>query len=337
MSIGWGIVGIGNFANRIMGPAISKASDSLLIAACSRSLERANEFAARHNVKRSYDSFDKMLQDPEIDAIYVATPNNLHASYTLQAAEAGKHVLCDKPMAITEQDCLQMIEACNKNRVKLAINFQNRYHPAHIEARRLVQDGTVGEIKVVKAQYCHGSLHGHWSGWRNDPELTGSGAVVGAGIHPLDLLRFVLSSEVEEVVAACPTQTSYHQVDEMVYAILKFQNGVYGNVTAGILAPRSDNDLVLYGSEAKVTCRGTVGMTLSGELLVEGNSINMRMTFPCSDPEIRNYVRVVEAFTKCIGEDKEPDIPGTNGLQMVRIANAILESSRQGRTVKLSD
>lgn len=336
MVIGYGIIGIGSHANRFMAPAISKAANTKLVAVCSRSIERANKFAVEHHTERSYDSFEKMLADPEVQVVYVATPNNLHAEHTIQSANAGKHVLCEKPMALTEADCKRMIQACEKNKVKLAVDFQNRYHPAHIEAHRLIQGDKLGKIYVAKAQYCHGITQAVWQkGWRDDPSIAGAGALVGTAIHPIDLLRFLLNSEVDEVQAKCVTQTSYHTVDEMVYAILKFQSGVYGIVLSGLLAPRSDDDVVLYGYAAKITCKGTVGMPLRGELLVEGDSINMRASFPTNDPVPDNYIRVVEAFNKCIEENTEPDISGYNGLQMVKITNAILKSSREGKSVKI--
>jgi len=230
-----------------------------------------------------------------------------------------------------------MIEACNKNKVKLGVDFQNRYHPAHVEAHRLIQDGKLGEIYVAKAQYCHGFMHGHWEGsWRDEPGVAGGGALMATALHPIDLLRFLLDSEVEEVWARCAIQTPYHSVDEMVYAMLKFQNGVQGVVISGLLAPRSDDDVVLYGSKAKITCKGTVGMPLRGELLVDGDSISMKMGFPTDDPIPGNYIRLVEAFNRCIEEDTEPGISGYLGLQMVRIANAIIESNSQGKAIKIT-
>ena len=159
---------------------------------------------------------------------------------------------------------------------------------------------------------------------------------VGTGIHPIDLLRFLLDSEVEQVQARCVTQTPYHDVDEMVYATLQFQNGVYGVVISGLLVPRSENDLVLYGSEAKITCQGTVGMPMQGELLVEGDAIDLKMAFPTDDPLPGSYIRIVEAFNRYLAGDAGFDSPGYNGLQMVRITNAILESSRQGKLIKVS-
>jgi len=335
MTIGWGVIGVGTHVKRFMAPALTRAGDTKFVAICSRSMERARSFAAECGVKRAYDSLAKMLEDPEVEVVYIATPNSLHASHTILAAKAGKHVLCEKPMALTVSDCERMIQVCEQNKVKLGINFQNRYHPAHIEARQYVQSGEIGKIYVAKAQYCHGSLEGRWHGWRNDPDMTGTGALGGTGLHPIDLLRFLLNSEVERVQALLTTKTPYHKVDEMIYVILEFENGVDAVVISGILAPRSDNDAVVYGSRAKITCKGTIGTVLKGELLVEGEAINLKRTFP-TDP-VALYVGVIEAFNKCIKEQVEPEagISGYNGLQMARITNAIIQSSCQGKAIKI--
>jgi len=337
MTIGWGIIGIGAHAERALAPALNRAANTKLVAVCSRSMERAQNFAAKHKAERAYDSLEKMLEDPDLDVLYVATPNGLHAQQTIQAAEAGKHVLCEKPMAITVADCEAMIEACNKNKVKLALDFQNRYHPAHVEARRYIQSGMIGEIYVAKAQYCHGRFRGYWQGrgWRNDPNTAGSGSLAGTAIHCVDLLRFLLDSEVKEVRALTDEEPPRYPVDDMVYVIITFENGARGVVISGILAPRSDDDVVVYGSKAKITGKGTVGMPLRGELLVEGDSLNVRMTFPTDDPVPANYVYLVEAFNKCIEDNTESEVSGYLGLQMVKITNSILESSHQGRAIKV--
>ena len=160
---------------------------------------------------------------------------------------------------------------------------------------------------------------------------------MGQGVHCVDLLRYLLDSEVTEVRALTDEEPPHRPVDEMFYAILKFENGAHGTVIAGILPPRSDNDVVQYGSKAKVTGKGTVGRPVDnlGELLVEGDSLNVRMTFPTDEPLLARNIRVIEAFNKWIEGDAEPSISGYNGLQMVKVANAILESSRQGKAIKL--
>ena len=334
MPIGWGILGTGSLVKNHMGPAIGKAADARLVAVCDVNSEMAREFAGKHGVSRVYDTLDKMVEDPDIDVLLIATPNNLHARQTIQAAEAGKHVLCEKPMALTVPDCKQMIEACERHNVKLGVDFQNRYHPAHVEARRLIQAGVTGDVPVVEARYCRGSFRGFTKNWRTDPAIAGAGALMGQGLHPIDLLRFLLDSEVREVRALTDEAPPSRPVDEMDYIVLTFDNDTRGVVIAGALAPRPDNDAVLYGSKAKITCKGTVGMWLRGELWVESDTFGSRTTFPEKDfPEI--YLRVVEDFNRCILEDSKPEISGENGLQMVRIANAVLESSRQGRAIRV--
>jgi len=332
--LGWGIIGLGKHVEQRAGPALRQAAQSRLVAVCSRRFESAREFARIYEGARAYDSFEGMLGNPALDAVYIATPNNLHARQAIQAARAGKHVLCEKPMALAEHDCEDMIGACEKNGVKLGLVLQNRHHPAHVEARRLIQAGEIGEIPVARVQYGNIKLKAALAqGWRSDLERAGAGALMGTGLHPIDLLRFLLGSEVEEVRAWCEPQPP--RVDEIVYAILRFANGACGTVVSGAI-PASDNDAVLYGDKAKVNCKGTVGMSLSGTLEVAGRTVDLKMNFPAEDPESANYVRLIEAFNRCILEDAKPDIPGYEGLQLCRIANAILESSRRGRAVRIS-
>lgn len=333
--LGWGIVGIGNHVGRRMAQAFRHANQCRLVAACSRSLEKARDFAEKYGATHACDSFEDMLRNPAVDAVYIATPNNLHAPQTIQAAKAGKHVLCEKPMALAERDCEDMIEACRKNRVKLGVVFQNRCHPAHIEARRLIREGRLGEISVARAQYGNNMMKSVLHrGWRGDREIAGAGALMGTGLHPIDLLRFLLDSEVDEVRAWCEPPPP--KMDEIIYALLRFSNGTCGTVVSGAI-PFSDNDVVLCGEKAKITCRGTVGMPLKGELAVQGDEIDLKMNFPTDAPESANYVKVIEAFTRCIEDDTEPENSGYQGLQLCKIANAILESCRHGRAVKISN
>ncbi|MFC1917171.1 Gfo/Idh/MocA family protein [Chloroflexota bacterium] len=333
MTIGWGIIGIGDHANRMMAPALNRAADTRFISVCSRSLERAQSFAGKHGAKRAYDSLEKMLADPELDVLYIATPNNLHAQQTIQAAEAGKHILCEKPMALTVSDCEHMLQVCEKNKVKLAVCYQNRYHPAHMEARRYIQSGIIGDIKVAKVQYCRDFV---MKGWRTDPAIAGAGALMGQGVHCVDLLRYLLDSEITEIQAMTDEEPPSRPVDEMVYAIFKLENGAHATMIAGVRAPRSDNDVVLYGSKAKVTCTGTVGLpggTL-GKLSVEGDSISEQMSFPSDVPVIARNISVIEAFNKWVENNIETCLSGENGMQMVKIEDAILESSRQGKAIR---
>ena len=339
MAIRWGIIGIGDIAERNFAPALHIAADTEFVAVVSRSMERAKAFAARHKVARAYDSLDKMLADPALDAVYIATPNSLHAEQTIAAAKAGKHVLCDKPMALTEREGERMIEAADRNKVKLAVAFRNRYHPAHVDTRRHVMAGDLGEIQYAKAQLFVGGKRGHWQGWRRDPAMGGSGSIVGQAVHPVDLLRFILDSEVAELRCVTDEHPPERPVDELTFTTLTFRSGAHAMVASGALVPNSDNDVVVYGSKAKIFCKGTLGPPKPGkpqEIIIEGDAAGIKVECPADDTAVTRTARLIEDFNKSIVEDTEPvTISAQNGLQMVRIASAMLESSRSGKAVRL--
>jgi 1,5-anhydro-D-fructose reductase (1,5-anhydro-D-mannitol-forming) len=333
----WGIIGAGEIAARSFAPGLAVAPGNRLTAVYSRSLDKARAFAGRFHVERAHESLEKLLADPEVDAVYIATPNSLHAEQAVRAAQAGKHVLVEKPMAITAADGERMIEACRRHGVKLGVVYQNRYHPAHFEARRRIESGALGEIQLATAQLCRGFARGgHWSGWRVDPRMTGSGAIVAQAVHPIDLLRYLLGSEVVEVHAMTDESPPGRPVEEMAYCLLRFESGAHATVIAGTLLPRYDNDVLLYGARAKITCKGTLGVPLNdrnGELTVEGEGA-ARQEYPLKSSADKMGA-MVEDFTRAVREGGEPAISGENGLQMIRIASALQESSRRGTTVKL--
>jgi len=333
----WGILGAGEIAARGMAPALNRAADTQLTAVYNRSMEKAQAFAAKFRAQRAYDSLERFLADPGIDAVYIATPNSLHAEHAVAAARAGKHILCEKPMANSVADGKRMMEAAEKHNVKLAVVYQNRYHAAHAEARRHIASGALGEIQLASAQLCRGyGRSGHWSGWRVDPAMAGSGAIVAQAVHPIDLLRFLLGAEVAEVEAMTDEAPPERPVEEMVYSLLRFDNGVHANVVAGTLIPRYDNDILLYGSMAKITCKGTLGVPLNnrdGELTLESDARTEKKNYASSS--VANKMKdLVEDFTAHVTRNTLFALTGENGLQMVRVALAMQESSRSRKAVR---
>ena len=151
MTIGWAMIGTGR-VHRWMAPAIKAAEDTRLLGVLSRDKTRAEVFAEKQGIPMAYDSLNKLLDNPEINVVYIASPNGLHAEQTIKAAEAGKHVLCEKPMAPTTAECRSMIEACQKQGVKLGIALQFRQHPAHLKMREIVASGELGQMVFANAQ-----------------------------------------------------------------------------------------------------------------------------------------------------------------------------------------
>jgi 1,5-anhydro-D-fructose reductase (1,5-anhydro-D-mannitol-forming) len=343
MVIRWGIIGLGDIAEHNFVPALAMAADAQLVSVFSRSAEKGRAFAAEYQVyqaPRAYDALDKMLADAELDAVYIASPNAIHADQSVAASRAGKHVLCDKPMALTEADGERMIRAAEENKVKLDVAYRLRYHPAHREARSRVQSGVLGEMQLIKAQNFVGGARPYWStmpGWRNDPAMAGSGSLVAQAVHPVDLLRYLTGSEIVEVRCITDENPPSRVVDECTVSIFKFANGALGQVASGAIVPRSDNDAVLYGSKGKISCFGTLGRKEASrvqEVVVESDAPVVRLPF-AQDTPITRTTRLIEAFNRSITHNEPTVMSAQNGLQMIRVANAMLESSRHGRAVRL--
>jgi predicted dehydrogenase len=332
----WGIIGPGEIAGRSVAPGLAKANGSELYSVWGRNLTTTQTFAAKWGAAKAFDSLDAFLNDPSLDAVYIATPNNLHAEQAIRAAKAQKHVLCEKPMATTVDDAQRMVEACKLNDVKLGVVFQNRYHAAHARARRVIESGTLGEIQFVSAQLCRGFPRGRWEGWRNDSVASGAGAIVAQSVHPIDLLRFLLGSEIVRVQGMSDIAPPQRPVEEIVFSTLQFENGIHASVVAGQILPRYDNDIVIYGSKGKLVLKGTLGIPLNnrtGELTVEGaGSFDGVTEFPTTAVADK-VAKLIEEFTACVQANREPPVSGVNGLQMVKIAIGLKDACRLGRAV----
>lgn len=339
MVVRWGIIGLGDIAENNFVPALKKARDAQLVSVFSRSLEKGKAFIAKHRVPRAYDKLDQMLADRELDAVYIASPNAVHAEQSIAASRAGKHVLVDKPMALTEADGERMMRAAEQHHVRIDVAYRQRYHAAHIEARRQVQTGMLGEIQLAKAQNFLGGTRPYWArqpGWRNDPALSGAGSIVAQAVHSVDLLRYLMDSEITEV--RCITdETPARPVEEMTLSLFKFANGALGHVESGAVVRRSDNDAVLYGGDGKISCLNTQGRSevpRVQEVVIEGGAAEIRVPF-ANDTWVTRTTPLIEAFQRFI-TDGTPTLMGAeNGLRMIRIANAMQASSRHGQAVKI--
>jgi predicted dehydrogenase len=334
----WGIIGPGEIAGRSAAPGLAKARGSELYSTCGRNIATAQAFSDKWHAAKAFDSLDEFLSDPSLDAVYIATPNNMHAEQTIRAAQAKKHVLCEKPMATTVEDAQRMIEACKANDVKLGVVFQNRYHAAHVRTREVVASSTLGEIQFVSAQLCRGFPRGRWEGWRNDPVASGAGAIVAQSVHPIDLLRFLLGTEIVKVQGMSDIAPPQRPVEEIVFSTLQFENGIHASVVAGQILPRYDNDIVVYGSKGKLVLKGTLGVPLNnrtGELTVEGTgSFDGVTEFPATAVADK-IAKLIEDFTACVDKGAESPVSGGNGLQMVKVANALQQSCLTGQTVSI--
>ncbi|MCH7606148.1 MAG: Gfo/Idh/MocA family oxidoreductase [Chloroflexi bacterium] len=341
MPLGWAIVSTGQHPDNKIAPAINAAKDQELIAVYSRDQGRADAFAQKHGAKAAYDSLDALMQDPRVDAVFIASPNFLHAEHTLAAAKAGKHVLVEKPMATTLEDSVAMVRGCREAGVKLGTGYHLRTHPGHILARRLILEGALGQVVLAQGQWGFG-VRGQTAPpprpalrqWWDEPEMIGGAStMMGTGVHAVDLLRFLLDQEVSEVAAITNGQTQEQPLEQLATMSLRFSGGVIATVTCGRLMPDSRNDFAVYGNNGRVTGRATLWEARQGRVEVVSETVNRTEVYPRE--YLGNFVAELEDFHQAIEQDREPAATGMDGLSVVQITLAMVRSARDGRTIKL--
>jgi 1,5-anhydro-D-fructose reductase (1,5-anhydro-D-mannitol-forming) len=349
VAIGWALVSLGRHAETFFAPAIAGAAGAQLVAVYSRDPARAAAFAATHGAHAAYTSLETLLADTRVDAVWIASPNFLHAPYTLQAARAGKHVLVEKPMAISVAEALEMVQTCQAQGVKLGVGFHLRHHPGHHEARRLIREGCLGTMTLVQAQWGGGlrgqtelsptrlmaMRSGERSAWWGSPEMLGGAyAMMASGVHCVDVLCFLLGQHIVEVAALTDGQTPEHPLERVATMCLRFSGGTIGTVCCGFKMPDAKNDAILYGSHGRIVLDNSLWITLRGVLEVVSAAVNTTVTYP-EDP-LALYTRQVEAFDQAIQHDEEPSASGRDGLHVVQVTRAMIESAAIGRTVKIA-
>lgn len=329
MSLGWGVVGTGRHADTILAPAIAAAEGGRLVAAVSRDQGRAREFVERHGAERAYTRYEDLLADSAVDVVLIATPNALHADQVIAAARAGKHVLCDKPLATSPGEAARAVEECRRAGVKLGIDFQTRHTASSAESRRLIESGAVGDVMVVQAE--HGVGRSPLRGWRTDPELAGLGTVYNIGVHTYDLVRYLVGSEVAEVTAMFDAPPG--QLETLALTLLRFENGAFAYVNANQSVPFRQNDFVVYGSSGRIVGRNLSRHMQEGELrVVRGEGEETSEAYSTQDA----FQRVVADMNAAVVEDRDPLASGVDGLRSVELCEAIARSAREGRRVSPS-
>jgi 1,5-anhydro-D-fructose reductase (1,5-anhydro-D-mannitol-forming) len=325
----WGIVGPGRIADSEIAPAINASPHGVLHAVVSRDQGRADAFAARHSAARALTSFDELLADPQVDAVYIATPNAQHADQVVAAAQAGKQVMCDKPLALSVADARRAVAACEQAGVRLGITFQTRFHDNFGRFQQVIQDGTLGDIRVVQVEMSSGRTL--LKGWRTDPALAGFGTINNIGVHAFDLIRYLLGAEVTEVTALTGHEDG---LDPETLALVLLRYGTdalaYVNVNQSVAFPQAD--ITVYGTKGRVVGRSCTRMNMSGTLSIvtgDGETTVKTASFGA-------YKGAVAAFEEAVTAGREPSPSGLDGLRSVELTTAIAESVAACRTITVS-
>ena len=294
MTIRWALLGPGRHAGRSVVPQLKQAADTELAAVVSRDRARGEAFAQLHGIAKVYASIDEVLRDHAIDAIYDATPDGLHAPHAIAAAEAGKHALIEKPLALSVVEAAQAIAAGQRHGTKLGVVFNQRHEAAHQEARRMVLAGAIGEVKLVHVQIAlRTAISRGGAGapvtWRTDPQFRAGGIVVSIGDHAYDTLAYLVGQEIE-AVSALTDATQIDPPNERVASmLLKLSRGAIGYAVASFVTPFARRPFEIHGTTGTIIIENSYTyLTGAGEdptptlTLVNEAGSNLRR-FPATD------------------------------------------------------
>lgn len=252
----WGIIGCGNVTEVKSGPAFQKVGNSELVAVMRRNGELAKDYAERHNVPKWYDDADALIQDPEVDAVYIATPPGSHKEYTLKVAAAGKPVYVEKPMAIDFEECNEMIHACKAAGVPLYIAYYRRAQPRFLKIKELLDRKAIGDVRFVSSTQYQKTADevkkGEELPWRLQPAMSGGGLFYDLASHTLDILDFLLGP-IKVVHGIASNQAGYYQAEDIVTGTYRFDSGVHGVGNWCFAAFENVDVNEIVGSEGKIT------------------------------------------------------------------------------------
>jgi predicted dehydrogenase len=327
--LGFALCGLGNLSTHQIAPALQKTANCRLAGIITGTPEKAVRWQAQYNIPAAnvynYETMHRIADNPDIDVVYVVTPNALHLDNALVAAKAGKHVLCEKPMEISVERCQRMIDAVKAAGRMLAIGYRCRFEPHHLECMRLAREKEFGSVKMIDA---HFGFNIEPSVWRLNPALSGGGPLMDVGIYCLQATRYLTGEEPIWVSATTTTgdPARFSQVEASVLWQTKFPGGAISHcgssyTAAGVGYVRAIAEKGWFGLDPAFNYGGLRG------LRSDGKAIEVE--------ETDQFAVEMDDFARCIMEKTPTRVPGEEGLRDVKIMTSIYESARTGKPVEL--
>jgi 1,5-anhydro-D-fructose reductase (1,5-anhydro-D-mannitol-forming) len=328
--LGWGFAGASTWARRYLVPAVRATEGARPVAVFSTSKERGAQFADGCGLERSHASMEALLGDPAVDVVYVSTTNDLHAPLTIAAAQAGKHVLCEKPLAMTLEDAARMRDVCRRAGVVLATNHHLRGAPAIVAARRLIDEGAIGEVRAARVFHAN-SLPLELRTWRLTRPEAGGGAVLDLTVHDADTIRFLLQDEIVEVVAGTASdELGKGIVEDSAMGVLRTARGLLVSFHDSFTVPHAPTGVEIFGTTGAIVAQDALSPEPVGQVFLRRG----RDVTEVDLPKLRSIYQVaVTRFTAAVRGEGMPLASADDGIASLAVASAVLESARTGRPV----
>lgn len=324
-SVRWGILSTANIGREHVVPAIQAAARCTVVAVASRSLESASEYAAELGIDKSYGSYGQLLQDPDIDAVYIPLPNHMHAEWAIAAAESGKHVLCEKPIALTSAEAETMAAAAQNAGVILREAFMYRFHPTWVAARRFIDEGLIGEVTAVDSWFSY---------FNDDPRNIrnildyGGGALMDIGCYSIHFSRMLLGGEPTEIKATVQREPVMG-IDILTTAILEFGNKV---ATFGCSTRvETDQRVDIYGTEGRISIEIPFNIptdrTTRISVIAGGNPPAEPATKVAEFDPVDQYTLQAEAFAAAVLDGESVPDSGAEIVGNIRVIERVFAAT----------
>ncbi len=326
----WGILGSARIAFRAVIPGIQKSEVGEVAAIASRSLEKAKAAAEEWNIPKFYGTYEELLRDPDIDAIYIPLPNHLHMEWTIKAAEAGKHVLCEKPLAIDAKQAEMMVKACEKAGVRLAEAFMYRHHPRYQSIKKIIASGEIGELRMIHASFTFNGAEHLAGDYRTKPE-EGGGSLYDVGVYPLSAARMLLGQEPLAVTVHSVFPEQFGGVDMMSAGLVEFPDGVSLTFDCGMWADFR-NRIEILGDKGRIEIPHAF---LYGKGEADFTVFSGGSSWQEKVEELDQYTAQADDFAYSCMNHKPLKFPPSDSIRNMRLVEACLQSAKTRTRVEL--
>jgi len=343
----WGVIGAGGIADRRTIPGMMLAKNAELVAVMEINMELAEKLRAKYNAKRAYDNYKDLIADPEVECVYIASPVTNHLEQVLAAAAAKKHILCEKPIALSIEECNAAQKACEDAGILAATGFMMRYHAFHQQIKELIADGKIGKVHSARAQLTcwYPEIEG---AWRQKKALSGGGALIDMGVHCIDLIEYITGGKTVKTAAFNDTKTFSYDVDDSSSVLIKLDNGVTGYVESNFNIPDEAAfcRLEFYGTKGSLLAEGTIGQVEGGTVkavfanddagyAAAQNRDQSGAVMLETDLTGNMYTKEIESFSESILSGTPVQVPLTDAIHIQKVVTAAYKASDDGITVAI--
>ena len=318
----WGLIGCGDIVKRCVGPALNALASCELVAVSRHNPLALKNCASLLGATRTYKDWKDLLQDETIGAVYIATPVYLHSEQTALAAEASKHVLCEKPMAITLPACESMIDACNRNAVYLGIAYYRHFYPVVQRIKEILASGAIGQVMLIQIDAYETSLfpENHPQHWFFEKEKAGGGCLMDFGCHRIEVL-FNLLGDITAIQGLTAKIYPQHDVEDVAAVLFGFENGATGVLTVIRGGTQGRDRLYIQGTQGSID----VNSLKQGQIILATCDGQQRESLP---PCENAHLPLIESFTNSILSNRIPKVDGVLGLKVQKIVESAYSASR---------